>query len=75
LVAITLGRDFGSEVEVLSGIDANSKVITNPPDSVIDGEKVNPTQPKNGQQNAQQQADQTHKQTQGGPSSESRPSQ
>ncbi len=75
LVAITLGRDFGSEVEVLSGIDANSRVITNPPDSVIDGEKVNPTTPKNGQQNAQQQADQTHKQTQGGPSSESRPSQ
>ena len=75
LVAITLGRDFGSEVEVLSGLDANTKVIVNPPDSVIDGEKVNPIMPKNNQQNAQQQADQTHKQTQGGPSSESRPSQ
>ncbi len=75
LVAITLGRDFGSEVEVLSGIDSDTKVIVNPPDSVIDGEKVTPVMPKNNQQNAQQQADQTHKQTQGGPSSESRPSQ
>jgi RND family efflux transporter MFP subunit len=75
LVAITLGRDFGSEVEVLSGVDANTKVIVNPPDSVIDGEKVNPVMPKNAQQNPQQQADQAHKQTQGEPSGESRPSQ
>jgi RND family efflux transporter MFP subunit len=75
LVAITLGRDFGSEVEVLSGVDANTKVIVNPPDSVIDGEKVNPVMPKNTQQNPQQQADQAHKQTQGEPSGESRPSQ
>ncbi|HEY0704775.1 MAG TPA: efflux RND transporter periplasmic adaptor subunit [Candidatus Acidoferrales bacterium] len=75
LVAISLGRDFGSEVEVISGVNADDKVIVNPPDSVIDGEKVNPTTPKNAQQNPQQQADQSHKQTQGGPSSESRPSQ
>jgi RND family efflux transporter MFP subunit len=66
LVAISLGRDFGSEVEVLSGIDADSKIIVNPSDSVIDGEKVNPTTPKNSEQHPQQPADQAHKQTPGG---------
>jgi hypothetical protein len=46
LVAITLGRDFGSQVEVLSGLNADDKVIINPSDSVVDGEQVNPQLPK-----------------------------
>jgi RND family efflux transporter MFP subunit len=75
LVSISLGRDFGSEVEVTSGLNADDKVIVNPQDSVIDGEQVNPQFPKDSQQNPQQQAQQSQKQTQGGPSGESRPSQ
>jgi RND family efflux transporter MFP subunit len=40
MVPITLGRDFGTEVEVVSGLDATEKVITNPPDSLVDGQEV-----------------------------------
>jgi RND family efflux transporter MFP subunit len=37
---ITLGHDFGSTVEVVSGLKAEDSVITNPPDSLVAGEKV-----------------------------------
>jgi RND family efflux transporter MFP subunit len=40
LANIILGRDFGAEVEVVSGIDASDQVIVNPPDSLIAGETV-----------------------------------
>jgi RND family efflux transporter MFP subunit len=40
LASIILGRDFGADVEVVSGIDANDQVIVNPPDSLIAGETV-----------------------------------
>jgi RND family efflux transporter MFP subunit len=40
LVNIALGRDFGNEVEVVSGLPENASVITNPPDSLVSGEKV-----------------------------------
>ena len=40
MVPITLGRDFGTEVEVVSGLDGSEKVITNPPDSLVDGQEV-----------------------------------
>jgi RND family efflux transporter MFP subunit len=40
LIPITLGRDFGTEVEVVSGLDGSEKVITNPPDSLVEGEEV-----------------------------------
>jgi RND family efflux transporter MFP subunit len=40
LANITLGRDMGSEVEVVSGLTANDSVIANPPDSLIQGETV-----------------------------------
>jgi RND family efflux transporter MFP subunit len=56
LVAITLGRDFGSQVEVLSGLNGEDKVIVNPSDSVIDGEQVNPQEHKDTQQNQQNQS-------------------
>jgi RND family efflux transporter MFP subunit len=70
LAAITLGRDFGSQVEVLSGLNADDKVIVNPSDSVVDGEQVNPQALKDAQQNQQNQSQPKP----GGPSSESRPS-
>ena len=37
---ITQGRDFGKEIEVLSGIDADDTLIVNPPDSISDGMQV-----------------------------------
>jgi RND family efflux transporter MFP subunit len=40
LQAITIGRDFGSEVEVVHGLQADDSVIANPPDSVVSGTPV-----------------------------------
>ena len=34
------GRDFGTTIEVLSGLDPRDRVIVNPPDSSYDGEPV-----------------------------------
>jgi RND family efflux transporter MFP subunit len=68
LISISLGRDFGSQVEVVSGLNADDKVIVNPSDSVIDGEQVSPAEPKDSPQQPQQKS-------QGGPNSGSRPSQ
>ncbi len=45
LIPITLGRDFGTEVEVVSGLDGSEKVITNPPDSLVDGQEVRSAAP------------------------------
>ncbi|HEX4067268.1 MAG TPA: efflux RND transporter periplasmic adaptor subunit [Acidobacteriaceae bacterium] len=40
LVPITIGQDDGRVVQVIEGLDPNDLVVQNPPDSVIDGEKV-----------------------------------
>jgi RND family efflux transporter MFP subunit len=40
LKRIAQGRDFGSSIEVLSGIDAGDDIIVNPPDSLTDGALV-----------------------------------
>jgi membrane fusion protein (multidrug efflux system) len=40
LHSVTLGRDFGNTVEVLSGVQASDRVINNPPDSIADGMEV-----------------------------------
>lgn len=40
LVSVTLGRDFGTRVEVVSGITDTDSIIVNPPDSLVDGEEV-----------------------------------
>jgi hypothetical protein len=40
LQPITLGRDFGNTVEVIEGLDANSKIIINPADSLYEGQQV-----------------------------------
>jgi RND family efflux transporter MFP subunit len=46
---IVQGRDFGSTIEVLSGIDANDLVVLNPPDSITDGAPVRVAAPPAGQ--------------------------
>jgi RND family efflux transporter MFP subunit len=40
LRTITEGRDFGTEIEVLSGISATDTLVINPPDSIGDGAEV-----------------------------------
>jgi multidrug efflux pump subunit AcrA (membrane-fusion protein) len=40
LVPITIGRDFGTRVEVLSGVQPTDSVILDPSDSLIDGLSV-----------------------------------
>lgn len=40
LQSIKISRDFGSWVEIASGINPGEKIILNPPDSILNGEKV-----------------------------------
>jgi hypothetical protein len=37
---VTLGQDDGTTVQVINGLNSDSQVIQNPPDSLIDGEPV-----------------------------------
>lgn len=37
---VTAGHDFGSEIEIVSGLTANDSVVVNPPDSLITGQTV-----------------------------------
>jgi len=47
LVPIIIGQDNGATVEVVSGLSANDRIIQDPPDSLIDGEKVAVQTPNN----------------------------
>jgi len=40
LKTLALGRDFGTRIEVLTGLGANDSVILNPSDSIAQGESV-----------------------------------
>lgn len=40
LLPVTPGRDFGDTIEIVSGLQGNESVIVSPPDSVVNGEKV-----------------------------------
>ena len=40
LKPVQIGRDYGSEVEIVHGLDANDNVILSPPDSLADGVTV-----------------------------------
>jgi RND family efflux transporter MFP subunit len=44
LLPVTPGRDFGDTIEVVSGLQGNESVIVSPPDSVVNGEKVQTAQ-------------------------------
>jgi RND family efflux transporter MFP subunit len=48
LVPITIGQDDGRVVQVIEGIGPNDEVVQNPPDSIVDGEKVRVVKPSNG---------------------------
>ena len=53
LVPIIIGRDFGNEVEVVSGLTDNMQIIQNPPDSIVTGEQVRVIQSQSPQAAAQ----------------------
>jgi RND family efflux transporter MFP subunit len=40
LLPVTPGRDFGDTIEIISGLQGNEAVMVSPPDSVVNGEKV-----------------------------------
>jgi multidrug efflux pump subunit AcrA (membrane-fusion protein) len=44
LVKISIGRDFGAEVEVVSGLEPTDAIIENPADSLISGTAVRVTE-------------------------------
>jgi RND family efflux transporter MFP subunit len=41
LKAIAIGRDFGTKVEILGGLDAKDQIVVNPADSLEEGQAVN----------------------------------
>jgi len=40
LKPVIIGRDFGTRIEILGGIDGSEQIIVNPPDSLEEGEQV-----------------------------------
>jgi RND family efflux transporter MFP subunit len=40
LTRVTPGHDFGTQIEILSGLNGDESVIENPPDSVLAGQQV-----------------------------------
>jgi RND family efflux transporter MFP subunit len=47
LNTVTIGRDYGAVLEILTGVGEQDRIILNPPDSILDGAmvKVRPEQP------------------------------
>jgi RND family efflux transporter MFP subunit len=40
LLPVVIGRDFGTQLEITSGLTPDASVIDSPPDSLVDGEEV-----------------------------------
>ena len=45
LIKVVLGRDFGTEIEVISGLNGGESVILNPADSLAAGTQVRVVKP------------------------------
>lgn len=54
LAPVTIGQDDGKTVQIVSGLKAGDLVIQDPPDSLIEGEKVAPQQPSEAKQAAEE---------------------
>jgi RND family efflux transporter MFP subunit len=48
LVPVVIGQDDGASVQIITGLGAGDKVIQDPPDSLIEGEKVHVINPDAG---------------------------
>jgi RND family efflux transporter MFP subunit len=53
---ISIGRDYGTTLEILGGVAPSDRVIVNPSDSLEEGEQVNVAQPTQNQQKPDQPA-------------------
>ena len=49
VVPVIIGQDDGATIQIVSGLKDGDRVIQDPPDSLIDGEKVSPQNPNQGQ--------------------------
>jgi len=49
---ISIGKDYGTTLEIVGGIDVNDRVIVNPADSIEDGQQVNVAPQKQGGQSS-----------------------
>ncbi len=47
---INIGRDYGTTLEVLGGVEPTDRIVVNPPDSLEQGQQVNVAQPPPNQQ-------------------------
>jgi RND family efflux transporter MFP subunit len=47
LVRVVISEDDGANVQIVNGLNAGDRVIQDPPDSIIEGEKVSPVNPAN----------------------------
>lgn len=47
LQALAIGRDYGTSLEVLTGLKADDWIVLNPPDSIENGEEVHVNEVKN----------------------------
>jgi hypothetical protein len=45
---ITIGRDFGTTLEILGGLDVSDRIIINPSDSLEEGQQVHVAKPNAG---------------------------
>lgn len=53
VVPVAIGQDDGATVQIVSGLKDGDRVIQDPPDSLIDGEKVSPQNPNDQGQKTQ----------------------
>jgi multidrug efflux pump subunit AcrA (membrane-fusion protein) len=53
LIPVTIGQDDGATVQIVSGLKDGDLVIQDPPDSLIEGEKVSSQNPNSHQQGGQ----------------------
>jgi multidrug efflux pump subunit AcrA (membrane-fusion protein) len=37
---VTMGTDYGSKVQIVSGLDGSEDVVLSPPDSLLQGQRV-----------------------------------
>jgi hypothetical protein len=58
-VPVTIGRDFGSAVEVLTGLKVGDVIVTDVTDDVVDGKEVTVHETKNAEQQPQASPSQT----------------
>ena len=52
LVSVVIGQDDGANVQIVNGLGSNDQVIQDPPDSLIEGEKVRVVKPGSSSSNS-----------------------